>query len=188
MLKQKYQNVAENINAAKNPEKIIQEAEDKLSFKIAKADENFIARINKVSKSLEKEESLSLVNSGWVNENVYSKGFVNHGQRVKTYVEIAKSKDLPAHVGALQANFGNIYETGINDLNNQIENLNTQLIDLDQSTDEAKVITSRLETLNQELETIIENVKPGLKVESGWETINLDSNNDGVINIDDIQS
>ena len=61
-----------------------------------------------------------MVNSGWINDKVYSKGFVNHGQRVKTYVEIAKSRGLPAYIGALQANFGNPYETGIADLKNQI--------------------------------------------------------------------
>ena len=69
-----------------------------------------------------------MVNSGWINDAVYSKDFINHGQRVKTYVEIAKSQGLPAYVGALQANFGNPYETGIVDLKNQLETLSGQII------------------------------------------------------------
>ena len=63
-----------------------------------------------------------MVNSGWVNDAVYSKDFINHGQRVKTYVEIAKSQGLPAYVGALQANFGNPY-AAIVDLKNQVRRL-----------------------------------------------------------------
>ena len=87
--------------------------------KLSKADDKFTKDITSISKRISKEETASLINSGWVNDNVYSKDFVNHGKRVSTYVQIAKDQGLPAYVGALQANFGNPYETGIVDLQNQ---------------------------------------------------------------------
>jgi len=102
----------------------IEQQEDKLADRLTKADNQFIERINSVSKKLEKNESDSLVQSGWVKEELFAKDFKNHGQRVKTYVEIAKALGLPAYVGALQANFGNPYETGIDNLNKKIDNLN----------------------------------------------------------------
>ncbi len=103
----------------------IEQQEDKLANRLAKSDNQFIEKINNVSKKLEKSESTSLVQSGWVKEELFAKDFTNHGQRVKTYVEIAKAQGLPAYVGALQANFGNPYETGIDDLNKQIDSLNS---------------------------------------------------------------
>ena len=108
--------------------KIVQQ-EDKLANRLEKADNQFIKNINTVSKKLEKNESTNLIQSGWVKEELFSKDFNNHGQRVKTYVEIAKAQGLPAYVGALQANFGNPYETGIDDLNKQISTLNNFIED-----------------------------------------------------------
>ena len=270
--KREYQKAAEKIVEAKNPDKKIQQAEDKLANRISDADDKFIEDLKKVSKQLVKNESVSLVNSGWINDNVYSKDFVNHGQRVKTYVEIAKAQGLPAYVGALQANFGNPIETGIVDLQNQISDLNnqlalstqtleaninninlleaelltfdTQLINFNNqltdlnaqlentelSEDQTTIIQTQIDTLNtsiseindeisiieteinkiqneisiletdiantgvvitnteQELATTIENVKPGVGVDSGWETVNLDINNDGVVNQEDIDA
>ena len=84
---EKYQKAAEKIVEAKNSDKKIQQAEDKLANRISDADDKFTEDLNKVSKQLIKNESVSLVNSGWVSDKVYSKDFVNHGQRVSTYVE-----------------------------------------------------------------------------------------------------
>ena len=88
-------------------------------------------------------------------DEVYSAGFVNHGQRVKTYVEIAKKLGQPAYVGALQANFGNIYETGIADLQNQIQSLNDQIA-LNNQTIQSNLtslstLQANVETLNTQL-------------------------------------
>ena len=123
----RYQKAAQKIVEAKNLDKKIQQAEDKLASRISNADNKFVEDLGKVSKQLVKNESVSLVSSGWISDKVYSKDFVNHGQRVKTYIEIAKAQGLPAYVGALQANFGNPIETGIVDLQNQISDLNNQL-------------------------------------------------------------
>ena len=278
----------------------IEQQEDKLADRLAKADNQFIERINSVSKKLEKNESTSLVQSGWVKEELFAKDFINHGQRVKTYVEIAKALGLPAYVGALQANFGNPYETGIDNLNKKIDNLNNlieeanlevianqnaisdlstqlglaeseftnligelnlnnenldtitsqiteinsslidetltdeevailqeqknslnlQLLEISDSTNEINqqisIVTNEVEsfestiqsldnsindletqivaseqeivTTDIELLDIIENVKPGVGQEFEWETVNLDINQDGVVDENDLQA
>ena len=267
---------------------------------MAKADNQFIERINSVSKKLEKNESDSLVQSGWVKEELFAKDFSNHGQRVKTYVEIAKAQGLPAYVGALQANFGNPYETGIDDLNKQIDSLNSfieeanleiitnqntisdlskqlglaesevanligelnlnnenldtitnqiaeinsslideiltdeevailqeqknslnlQLLELSDTTDElnqqisivanevesfessiqsldnnitdleTQIVVSEQEIITTEIELVdtIKNIKPGVGQEFEWETVNLDINQDGVVDENDLQA
>lgn len=278
----------------------IEQQEDKLANRLAKADNQFIERINSVSKKLEKNESDSLVQSGWVKEELFAKDFTNHGQRVKTYVEIAKAQGLPAYVGALQANFGNPYETGIDDLNKQIDSLNSfieeanleiitnqntisdlskqlglaesevanligelnlnnknldtitnqiaeinsslideiltdeevailqeqknslnlQLLELSDTTDElnqqisivanevesfessiqsldnnitdleTQIVVSEQEIITTEIELVdtIKNIKPGVGQEFEWETVNLDINQDGVVDENDLQA
>ena len=278
----------------------IEQQEDKLANRLAKADNQFIERINSVSKKLEKNESDSLVQSGWVKEELFAKDFSNHGQRVKTYVEIAKAQGLPAYVGALQANFGNPYETGIDDLNKQIDSLNSfieeanleiitnqntisdlskqlglaesevanligelnlnnenldtitnqiaeinsslideiltdeevailqeqknslnlQLLELSDTTDElnqqisivanevesfessiqsldnnitdleTQIVVSEQEIITTEIELVdtIKNIKPGVGQEFEWETVNLDINQDGVVDENDLQA
>ena len=130
----KYQKVASDIINSDDSKKSI-DNEDKLLARLNKAEEDFLNNIFSVSKKLDKDESRELVNSGWVNENVFSKDFDNHGKRVSTYVQLAKKLGLPAYIGALQANFGNPYETGINDLKNKIEDLNTSIITNDLNID-----------------------------------------------------
>ena len=278
----------------------IEQEKDKLANRLAKADNQFIERISTVSKKLEKNESTSLVQSGWVKEEFFAKDFTNHVQRVKTYVEIAKAQGLPAYVGALQANFGNPYETGIDDLNKQIDSLNSfikeanleiianqntisdlstqlglaesevanligelnlnnenldtitnqiaeinsslidetltdeevailqeqknslnlQLLELSDTTDElnqqisivanevesfessiqsldksindleTQIVVSEQEIVTTEIELVdtIENVKPGVGQEFEWETVNLDINQDGVVDENDLQT
>ena len=196
----KYQKTAEKIANSKNPDLKMLQAEDKLSNRLEKADQKFVDNIFKVSKQLENNESLSLTDSGWINKKVFSKDFTNHGQRVKTYVEIAKFKGLPAYVGALQANFGNPYETGIakfqnkiTDLNSQITLLNTQLLNTELTVDKTTAIQNQINILTSDvietnglLKTTIKNIKPGVSVGSGWETANLDINNDGIVNEADL--
>ena len=59
----------------------------------------------------------------------------------------------------------------------------TQIGDLE--TDIANA-TTEISITENELAATIENVKPGVGVESGWETVNLDTNNDGVVNEADV--
>ena len=71
-----------------------------------------------------------------------------------------------------------IIETEINTIQNEISILETDIANT------SEVITN----VEQELATTIENVKPGLGVDTGWETVNLDVNNDGVVNQADIDA
>ena len=50
----------------------IDKADDKLVNKLSKADDKFTKDITSISKRISKEETASLINSGWVNDNVYS--------------------------------------------------------------------------------------------------------------------
>ncbi|MEQ9813303.1 MAG: hypothetical protein RLO50_11020 [Azospirillaceae bacterium] len=72
---------------------------------------------------LSDEETRQLIANGW-GANVPSDGvFANHGQRVRTMVAIAQALGYSSHVGALQANFGTSHETGLADLQAEIEAL-----------------------------------------------------------------
>jgi len=72
---------------------------------------------------LSDEETRQLIANGW-GANIPSDGvFANHGQRVRTMVAIAQALGYSSHVGALQANFGTSQETGLADLQAEIEAL-----------------------------------------------------------------
>jgi hypothetical protein len=58
-------------------------------------------------------ETEALIERGWKGPSAREDGFRNHGERVRTMVELAKRLGYGARVGALQANFGTPYETGI---------------------------------------------------------------------------
>ena len=54
-------------------------------------------------------ETGALIAGGWGEETVVDDGFKNHGQRVSTFVKLAKALGYSASVGAMQANFpGNV--------------------------------------------------------------------------------
>ena len=72
-------------------------------------------------KSNKSESKISSSNSS-------GKSNSNHGQKVSTYTKIAKSLGLKANVGTHLANFGTPEETGITELQNEI-NLLTALIE-----------------------------------------------------------
>ena len=69
-------------------------------------------------------------------------------------------------------------ETKITETTNQAENLETEIVNAGED----------IVNTEQELGTTIENVKPGVGVDSGWEIVNLDINNDGVVNEADIDA
>jgi hypothetical protein len=59
------------------------------------------------------ELTIELISRGWAWHERLDEGWRNHGERVRTMVEIAKSLGHPASVGALQANFGTPFENGL---------------------------------------------------------------------------
>ena len=69
-------------------------------------------------------------------------------------------------------------ETEIANSTNEIANLETDIVNA----------TNNITTTEAELTSTIENVKPGVGVDSGWETVNLDTNNDGVVDEADIDA
>ena len=51
-----------------------------------------------------------------------------------------------------------------------------------------KTLTGKTITLDVEASDTIENVKPGVGQEFEWETVNLDINQDGVVDENDLQA
>ena len=47
-------------------------------------------------------------------------------------------------------------------------------------------LESEIVSTTNELNTTIDNVKPGVGVDTGWETVSLDVNQDGVIDNNDL--
>ena len=87
----------------------------------------------------------------------------------------------------------------INSTQDEIANGETQaaVLNTEVETLESEVATLQEETVSLETEvtstevtlaSTIENVKPGIGQDSGWETVDLDTNNDGTVNENDIQS
>ena len=67
-------------------------------------------------------------------------------------------------------------ETEIANSTNEIANLETEIVNA----------TNNITTTEAELTSTIENVKPGVGVDTGWETVSLDVNQDGVIDNNDL--
>jgi len=122
------------------------------------------------------EEARALIERGWKSPTARNDGFRNHGERVRTMVELAKRLGYSAHVGALQANFGTPYENGI-------AALQDQLAEAEAAGDEAEV--ARLEA---ELADAIANAKPGVGPYDSWATADLDVNDDGVVDQHDLEA
>ncbi len=92
--------------------------------------------------------------------------FSNHGQRVRTYVAIARALGLSPSVGAMQANFGNPLE---NELVVYSAGAYTDAVGVTEAT--------------------IAAVKPGEGPKSGWETITeLDADRDGDVDQADLST
>jgi hypothetical protein len=67
----------------------------------------------RVVAELTPAQTEDLLRRGWSRHEQLDAGWRNHGERVSTLVAIAKALGYPASVGALQANFGTPYETGL---------------------------------------------------------------------------
>jgi hypothetical protein len=59
------------------------------------------------------EQTAAMIRQGWAPPTRLDEGWRNHGERVRTMVEIAKALGYSASVGALQANFGTPFENGL---------------------------------------------------------------------------
>ena len=121
-------------------------------------------------------ESRALIERGWKGPSARNDGFRNHGERVRTMVELAKQLGYGAHVGALQANFGTPYENGI-------AALQAELAEAEAAGDQAEV-----ERLEGELAQAVENAKPGVRPDDSWATADLDVNDDGVVDQRDLET
>lgn len=99
--------------------------------------------------------------------------FRNHGQRVSTYVALAKELGFSASAGSMQANFGTPFENG--------------LVATDPDTGEFLKDPDTGEFIIDATEAEIAAVKPGNGPKTGWETeTDLDVNMDGVVDGTDL--
>jgi hypothetical protein len=121
-------------------------------------------------------ESKALIERGWKGPSARNDGFRNHGERVRTMVELSKRLGYGAHVGALQANFGTPQE-------NSIAALQAELAAATAAGNQAEV-----ERLEAELAEAIENAKPGKGPDDSWATADLDVNDDGVVDRRDLEA
>ena len=126
-------------------------------------------------------ETRQLIERGWRARTV-DDGFRNHGQRVRTMVELAKRLGYGAHVGALQANFGTPFENGIVELQAELE---AARVAAAADPDDAEA-QQRVEELNAELAEAIAAAKPGAGPDDSWATADLDVNDDGKVDAGDL--
>jgi hypothetical protein len=122
------------------------------------------------------EETQALMARGWRGWTAGAGGFRNHGERVRTMVELSKRLGYGARVGALQANFGTPQENGITALE-------AELAEARAADDQPEI-----ERLEAELAAAIENAKPGKGPDDSWATTDLDVNADGVVDQGDLQA
>ena len=132
--------------------------------------------VGPVAHRFSPEESRALIERGWKGPSARNDGFRNHGERVRTMVELAKELGYGARVGALQANFGTPYETGI-------AALEAQLAEARAAGDQAEV-----ERLEAELAEAIEKAKPGNGPDDSWASADLDVNHDGMVDRRDLDA
>ena len=133
-------------------------------------------QIGPAAHRFSREETKALMERGWKGPSARSAGFRNHGQRVRTMVELSKRLGYGAHVGALQANFGTPQENNIAALQDELA--------------EAKAAGNQpeVERLEAELAEAIENAKPGKGPDDSWATADLDVNDDGVVDKHDLEA
>jgi hypothetical protein len=121
------------------------------------------------------EETRALMERGWKGP-ARTAGFRNHGERVRTMVELSKRLGYGAHIGALQTNFGTPHE-------NSIAALQAQLAEAQAAGNQAEV-----ERLEAELAEAIQKAKPGKGPDDSWATADLDVNDDGAVDERDLEA
>jgi hypothetical protein len=130
---------------------------------------------NRAAHRFSPNATKDLIEHGWRGRQSLD-GFKNHGQRVRTMVEIAKRLGYDARVGALQGNFGTPFE-------NDIAELQAEL-------DEARAVPENnleeVEDLEAKLAAAIAAAKPGNGPSDDWATADLDFNNDSIVDQRDL--
>lgn len=126
-------------------------------------------------------ETRQLIERGW-RARASTDGFRNHGDRVRTMVELAKRLGYGSRVGALQANFGTPQENGITELQAQLEEARTA------AAAGAPGAEQRVDELSAALAAAIADAKPGNGPDDDWATADLDVNGDGVVDQSDLDA
>jgi len=130
-----------------------------------------------VSHRFSRAETQTLIDNGWQAEQPLD-GFKNHGQRVKTMVELAKRLGYSARVGALQANFGTPQETGVAELQASLAAAREEaLTNPDTAGKVAELEAAWAEAMH---------AKPGNGTNDEWATLDLDVNRDGSVDRHDL--
>ncbi|MDH3660648.1 MAG: hypothetical protein OEU92_11600 [Alphaproteobacteria bacterium] len=124
-----------------------------------------------------RRESLDLIERGWQGKRS-DDGFRNHGERVRTMVELAKRLGHTGSVGALQANFGTPQENGVADIQAELEAARA-------AAGEDPEAAARVEELEVALADALAGAKPG-NASTDWAEANLDVNGDGAVNAADL--
>ena len=130
-----------------------------------------------VSHRFSRAETQALIDKGWRAEQPLD-GFKNHGQRVRTMVELAKRLGYSASVGALQANFGTPQETGVTELQASLAAAREEAL----TNPDAAAKVAELEAALAEAMR----AKPGNGPNDDWATVDLDVNQDGSVDRQDL--
>ena len=134
-----------------------------------------------VAHAFSPKETKELIERGW-RARAFDDGYRNHGQRVRTMVELAKRLGYGARVGALQGNFGTPFENGIAELQAELDEARVAAAE---NPDDAEA-QQRVDELNAELAEAIAAAKPGKGPDDSWATADLDVNDDGVVDPQDL--
>ncbi len=137
---------------------------------------------DRVAHRFSAHETVELIERGWRPRQVGDDGFRNHGERVRTMVELARRLGYDAKVGALQANFGTPYENGIARIETVLE---AARADLAAGEDRA---AARIAALEARLKTAIAAAKPGNGANRDWARADLDVNGDRVVDRRDLEA
>ena len=119
-----------------------------------------------------------LIGRGWKTDQPLD-GFANHGDRVRTMVELAKALGYNPSVGALQANFGTPSENGIAALQDELAAARAEA----EANPDA---VAKVDELEAKLASAVEQAKPGQGPTGDWATADLDVNDDGVVDHADL--
>jgi hypothetical protein len=137
---------------------------------------------DRVAHRFSADETHQLIEHGWRTRQVSDAGFKNHGERVRTMVELAKRLGYDAKVGALQANFGTPYENGIARIEADLEAAEADLAAGDGQA------AGRVNELEAQLDAAVAAAKPGNGANYDWARADLDVNGDGVVDGRDLEA
>ncbi|HZA66395.1 MAG TPA: hypothetical protein VE592_05565 [Geminicoccaceae bacterium] len=162
----------------------VEKAKERYQEAISKSRGQEKANIDKnhdVAHRFSPKDTKELIARGWRARTIAA-GYRNHGQRVRTMVELAKRLGYDPRVGAMQANFGTPFENGIADLQAELAEAREEAA---ANPDDAAA-QQRVEQLNAELAAAIAAAKPGRGPDDSWTTADLDVNDDGVVDPHDL--